>query len=197
MESRNCEPFSEDEVHKMFIQMIKAIQHCHAQGVVHFDLKLDNIMIDNKGQIKIIDFGLCDFITEASGDTFTKKVGSEEYSPPELLYQDTTSFSGTKVDIWCLGVVLYALLCGTFPFDLVERESILRRGEEHPKPLFVKKIPEKAKDLINKMLNIDPAKRVTMPEILSHPWVSGKSTSTRIRKLLKVMSKSRKRADSA
>ena len=119
MEQRKCEPFPEEDARKMFVQMAKAIKYCHSSGVVHFDIKLDNIMVNDKGKVKIIDFGLCDFMTEESGDLFHKKVGSREYCPPELAYDNVTSFSGTKVDVWCLGVVLYAMLCGTFPFDLV------------------------------------------------------------------------------
>ena len=125
MEERNFKPFMDHEARRIFKQLANAVQYCHSQKVVHFDIKLDNIMFDSKTfQTTLIDFGLCDFIKQEN-DKFEKKVGSSVYCARELLDDDVPFFSGTKVDVWCLGVVLYALLCASFPFDLEVRYFLL------------------------------------------------------------------------
>ena len=172
LESRRYKPFTEVEAKYMFTQVCNALHYCHTQNVVHFDIKLDNIMVNPKnGHITLIDFGLCDFIGE-NGDNFTKHVGSEDYCPPEFFQPE--SFSGTKVDVWCLGVVLYALFTAKFPFDPEERKEALVVGLEHPEIEMDFACSEQARDLICKMLAIKPSERITMEEVLAHPWLSKK-----------------------
>ena len=116
IEHRKFHPFTERESRSIFIQLLHAVHHCHSNGVIHFDIKLDNIMVEPKsGVVTLIDFGLCGF-THNNDGWFTKQVGSEEYCAPEL-YNRGAPYKGTKVDIWCLGIVLYSLLCCNFPFN--------------------------------------------------------------------------------
>eukprot|EP01115_Flamella_aegyptia_P010007 TRINITY_DN43429_c0_g1_i1.p1 TRINITY_DN43429_c0_g1~~TRINITY_DN43429_c0_g1_i1.p1 ORF type:complete len:219 (+),score=68.19 TRINITY_DN43429_c0_g1_i1:127-783(+) len=113
---RQMDPLKEKDAKKMFKQLVEAVHYCHARGVVHLDIKLDNIMFNPAtGVAKLIDFGLCDFITESNNGYFTRNVGSEEYCPPELLAKKRSPYDGRKADVWCLGVVLYALLSTKFP----------------------------------------------------------------------------------
>lgn len=116
MADKGYKPFSEAGARGILSQLIDALAYCHKNSVVHFDVKLDNIIFEEETQkATLIDFGLCDFME--GDDHFTKRVGSEEYCAPELYLSEDTPYSGTKADIYALGVVLYAMLTCTFPFN--------------------------------------------------------------------------------
>jgi len=173
---RKFEKFSEREASHVAFQMVAALNYSHKAGVVHLDIKLDNIMIDPTNHfVKLIDFGLCDFITTLENgshhDDLNRRVGSEEYCAPELFSAATKSFSGVKLDVWCLGVVLYCLLSSQFPFDNDQRKLIMFLGKQHPLPTFSFPISESGKDLLTKMLTTDALTRITMEEIAIHPWI--------------------------
>jgi serine/threonine protein kinase len=114
---RDYEPILENRACQLFSQLIDAVSYCHNNKVVHFDIKLDNIIYNEQtNQVTLIDFGLCDFFEDE--DLFLQVGGTLQYSPPELLLRsDEESFSGTKVDVWGLGVVLYTMLTAHFPFN--------------------------------------------------------------------------------
>lgn len=153
-------------------QLLSAVDYCHQNGVCHFDLKLDNIMINPEThEVTIIDFGLCDFITEENGGYFQRRVGSEEYCPVELLEKDTL-YNGAKVDVFCLGVVLFAILSATFPFDVKKRKSVLRAGLPAPSLRIPFPVSEECRDLLTSMLESNPTKRISIEQILQHPWMS-------------------------
>jgi serine/threonine protein kinase len=174
-DKRSFKPFSEKEAKKLFKQLLDAIAYTHKQGVVHLDIKLDNIMIEHETQkITLIDYGLCDYITEENKGQFNRRVGSEEYCPAELLDRRDSSFSGAKVDVWCLGVVLYTLLNASFPFDPKKRKQIIRDGGKHPTFHFKYAVGSKAQDLIGKMLKTNPEERISMEEVKSHSWLKSK-----------------------
>jgi serine/threonine protein kinase len=116
MSERGYKAFSENETRAILSQLVDALTYCHKSGVVHFDVKLDNILYEEETQkVTLIDFGLCDFME--GDDSFTKRVGSEEYAAIELYITEDLPFSGTKVDIYALGIVLFALLTCSFPFN--------------------------------------------------------------------------------
>ena len=172
LEKRNFKPFTETEAKSIFRQTLNAIDYCHQNGIVHFDVKLDNLMIDPTTQkVTLIDFGLCDFITRENNGKFSRRVGSEEYCAPELLEKSQTPFDGTKVDIFCLGVVLFAMLSATFPFDIKKRKMAVRQGLAQPAVRFPFAVSNECKDLITKMLEQNPAKRITIEQIFEHPWL--------------------------
>jgi serine/threonine protein kinase len=109
---------SEIDAKFIFKQLHSALQHCHKKGVIHFDIKLENILINpSSKKVKFIDFGLCGFESKDNQGVFCRRTGSAEYWPIEMLRQELIPFIGKKVDIFCLGIVLYVLLNGTFPFD--------------------------------------------------------------------------------
>jgi serine/threonine protein kinase len=173
LEKRTFKPLTESESKKIFKQILGALDYCHQNGVVHFDIKLDNIMINpDTNEVTLIDFGLCDFITEENQGKFTRRVGSEEYCATELLERTGAPFEGTKVDIFCLGVVLYAILSVTFPFDIKRRKQAMVQGIPQPAIRFPFIVTEDCKDLIVKMLDPNPEKRITIKEIMEHPWIS-------------------------
>lgn len=122
-------------------------------------------------QVTLIDFGLCDYITQENNGAFTRRVGSEEYCPVELLEKSENPFNGTKVDIFCMGVVLYAMMSATFPFDIKKRKLAVKQGLTPAAVRFPFAVSDSCKDLITRMLESNPEKRITIEQILSHPWV--------------------------
>jgi serine/threonine protein kinase len=173
LERRGYQGFSEVEAHTIFEQVLAAIDYSHRQGVINFDIKLDNIMLDPQTlQATLIDFGLCDFVTSENKGSFTKRVGSDEYAAPEVMQKSVESFEGSKIDIWCLGAVLYCVLSATFPFEVKQRKQAIKEGLPHPELTFDFPISDEAKDLISKMLELNPEKRITVQEIYEHPWVA-------------------------
>ena len=178
LEELNFKPLSEQDARKIVKQIMNAVIYCHSKNVVHFDIKLDNIMI-NKSTHKatLIDFGLSDFIDPEKGDVFNRRCGSEEYCPPELLVpirgnDPAVPFSGKKTDVWCLGIVLYALLTAMFPFDRTTRKQVALGMRKHPTAPFKTEIPPLAQDLLSKMLCPDASQRISMEEMANHPWMT-------------------------
>ncbi len=166
---RQFKEFTEEEANGIARQLVDALLASHKAGVVHLDIKLDNIMINPRGHTtKLIDFGLCDFITHENRGFFNRRVGSEEYCAPELFSRDEY-FSGEKLDVWCLGIVLYCLFTSQFPFDTKRRKAIMAVGGQHPQPKL-NFGSNQCRDLLKKMLETDPTKRISMQEVANHPW---------------------------
>lgn len=144
-----------------------ALDYLHRNNVVHRDLKIENIMISNTGDIKIIDFGLSNFY---SNDALLKTYcGSLYFAAPELL--SAHPYIGPEVDVWSFGVVLYVLVCGKVPFDdqdvSVLHEKIKRGKVEYPDFLSSEVV-----SLLSRMLVVNPNKRAGLAEVMSHPWMT-------------------------
>ena len=163
------ERLQEDEASSFFYQIINGVEYIHSKGIAHRDLKLENLLLTEDNTIKIIDFGLSH---EFNGkDLLKTKCGSPSYASPELIAQPF--YDGFKSDIWCCGIILYAMLCGYLPFDGDEDKdgkdvlfkNIIEGNLEFPK--FISKI---AKDLIIRLLNVDAKERISIPEIKKHPF---------------------------
>ncbi|KAG9000149.1 serine/threonine-protein kinase KIN2 [Tulasnella sp. JGI-2019a] len=156
-----------ERVARKFARQIgSALEYCHKNSVVHRDLKIENILISQTGNIKIIDFGLSNLWNPQSHlSTFC---GSLYFAAPELL--NAKVYSGPEVDVWSFGVVLYVLVCGKVPFDDQSMPALhakIKRGlVEYPAWLSAE-----CKHLLSRMLVTNPAARATLPEVLSHPWM--------------------------
>lgn len=147
-------------------QIGSALQYCHANNVVHRDLKIENILISKSGNIKIIDFGLSNLYSPHSHlSTFC---GSLYFAAPELL--SARVYTGPEVDVWSFGVVLFVLVCGKVPFDDQSMPALharIKRGYvDYPSWLS----PE-CRHLLSRMLVTNPAQRATLAEVLAHPWM--------------------------
>jgi len=157
---------SEDKARVFFQQIISALSYCHKLGIVHRDLKAENLLLDSDLNIKLIDFGLANIISPTK--KFNTPCGSPNYAAPEIIRKE--QYNGPEVDIWCVGVVLFVFLCGKLPFKGKDLEtlfhSILSGNFEIPDSLSSVCV-----DLLRSMLENDTEKRITIPEIVQHPWV--------------------------
>lgn len=160
---------SADEARNFFHQIISGVEYCHFQKIVHRDLKPENLLLDSNNNIKLADFGLSNIMRD--GEFLRTSCGSPNYAAPEVISGHL--YAGPEVDVWSCGVILYALLCGSLPFD---DESIPNLFKKIKSGMY--KLPPNlthlAKNLIPRMLEVDPMKRITIPEIRLHPWFQHK-----------------------
>ena len=155
----------ESESRRLFQQIISGIEFCHSHMVCHRDLKPENLLLDKNLQIKIADFGLSNRMWD--GEFLKTSCGSPNYASPEVV--SGKFYAGPETDVWSAGVCLYALLCGSLPFD-DENVPNLFRKIKHGNFTLPGHISADAKDLIVQMLVVDPTKRLTIPLIRKHRW---------------------------
>ena len=160
---------SADEGRNFFHQIVSGVEYCHFQKIVHRDLKPENLLLDENLNIKIADFGLSNLMRD--GDFLRTSCGSPNYAAPEVISGHL--YAGPEVDVWSCGVILYALLCGSLPFDDESIPSLFKKIKSgmYSLPTHLSQL---AKNLIPRMLEVDPMKRITIPEIRRHPWFQHK-----------------------
>ncbi|XP_036406732.1 calcium/calmodulin-dependent protein kinase type II delta 1 chain isoform X9 [Megalops cyprinoides] len=172
------EYYSEADASHCIQQILESVNHCHLNGIVHRDLKPENLLLASKlkgAAVKLADFGLA---IEVQGDqqAWFGFAGTPGYLSPEVLRKDPY---GKPVDMWACGVILYILLVGYPPFWDEDQHRLYQQikagAYDFPSPEWDTVTPE-AKDLINKMLTINPVKRITATEALKHPWICQRST---------------------
>ncbi|XP_005995978.1 tribbles homolog 2 [Latimeria chalumnae] len=168
---RTCKKLKEEEAARLFYQIASAVAHCHDNGLVLRDLKLRKFVFRDEDRTHVKLESLEDaYILHGEDDSLSDKHGCPAYVSPEIL-NTSGSYSGKAADVWSLGVMLYTMLIGRYPFHDVEPSSLfskIRRGQFS--------IPEtlspKAKCLIRSILRREPSERLTSQEILDHPWFS-------------------------
>ncbi|KAF4967404.1 hypothetical protein FSARC_5044 [Fusarium sarcochroum] len=150
-----------------FRQIISAISYCHSFNICHRDLKPENILISADLQIKIADFGMA-ALHQTDTHQLATACGSPHYAAPELL--KNRQYRGDRADIWSMGVILFAMLSATLPFDDPDLRVMMARTKkgQYEMPGFLS--PE-AEDLIRRMLQVNPDRRITLKEIWRHPLV--------------------------
>ena len=179
---------SEKTAKLLYKQIILGIKYMHEKNIVHRDIKLENILIDLNNNIKICDFGIGRVLSSPEQPLFDQ-CGTPMYIAPEiLLCSKEEGYKGFPVDIWSSGIVLYILLSGTLPFSFKNSSLSLDESESHinednnnsielqysiinKDPKEIENISEEAKDLLNKLLIKNPDDRITIEEILNHPWM--------------------------
>jgi 5'-AMP-activated protein kinase catalytic alpha subunit len=155
----------ESEARKFFQQIISGVDYCHRHMIVHRDLKPENLLLDHNMHVKIADFGLSNMMMD--GEFLRTSCGSPNYAAPEVI--SGKLYAGPEVDIWSCGVILYALLCGTLPFDDEHVPTLFRKIKSgiFPIPEYLNK---QVVSLLCQMLQVDPLKRATVEEIKKHDW---------------------------
>ncbi|KAJ1814527.1 serine/threonine protein kinase, partial [Coemansia sp. RSA 2598] len=173
----------EDDARRVMLQLLLAIRHLNRMGIVHRDIKLENILLEDKTalRIKLADFGLAKIVGE---QMFMKTVcGTPMYVAPEVLTVRQIGRYDNLVDMWSIGVVLYICLCGFPPFsDELSpppmRDQIIHGMYSFPSPYW-DAISEEARELVHLMLQVDPRNRITVDAALAHPWLKARRVGTR------------------
>ncbi|KAL9107619.1 MAG: hypothetical protein Q9227_007522 [Pyrenula ochraceoflavens] len=166
-----ADPYSAEECRCWFRDLILGIEYLHAQGVVHRDIKPDNCLLTEDDVLKIVDFGVSEMFAKDSEMVTAKSAGSPAFLPPELCVVKHGDVSGKASDIWSMGVTLYCLRYGRIPFEKsgifelyesIKTDDLDMANEED----------EDFRELIYRILEKDPKKRITMAEIREHAWVT-------------------------
>uniref|UniRef100_A0A182MLI5 Non-specific serine/threonine protein kinase n=1 Tax=Anopheles culicifacies TaxID=139723 RepID=A0A182MLI5_9DIPT len=156
----------EEEAARIFSQIVAAVDYCHRKGIVHRDLKAENVLLDTEMNVKLADFGFSNTFIE--GQPLRTWCGSPPYAAPEVF--QGVEYDGPKSDIWSLGVVLYVLVCGALPFDgttLHDLRSVVVAGKFRI-PFFMS---QECEQLIRHMLVVEPERRYTLKQIAHHRWL--------------------------
>ncbi|PRW57463.1 serine threonine kinase [Chlorella sorokiniana] len=193
-------PLTEPQARGIFLQLLLGVQFMHSIGIVHRDLKLENLLLERQGDIasvKIVDFGFAKKCRDSADECLTTVCGTPEYMAPEVVRgsskiramlegsptteSDFTPYSAA-CDLWSCGVILYMLLSGQPPFSSTSHPRLLRSivaGRFSFEGPAWKRISPEAQDLIAKLLVVDPRQRLTANAALAHPWMKGSRGSTR------------------
>lgn len=175
----------EDVAKFFFKQIVEGLAYIHnAKLVVHRDIKLENILLDATGKVKICDFGVSRQL-KSEQQVMHEQCGTPAYIAPEILKDK--GYSGFKADMWSAGVCLYAMLIGSVPFKaatMAALQDLILKGQydlkfqtsansnklNNPKAA-ANILSEEVKDLIKRLLTVDPAKRMSAVQVLEHPWL--------------------------
>lgn len=159
--------FSEQKAAKIVKELVGVLKYCHEMGVVHRDVKPENVLVESGG-IKLADFGLAVRLTK--GQKLSGIAGSPAYVAPEVI----TGHYSEKVDIWSAGILLHALLVGYIPFKGNSLEAVFEAIKTTELDFTMGSwgsVSDLARDLVMRMLTRDPSSRITTEEILRHPWI--------------------------
>ncbi|RKO93261.1 kinase-like domain-containing protein [Blyttiomyces helicus] len=156
--------FTESDARPIFREILSAVQYLHKNSVVHRDLKMQNIMLDNDGHAKLIDFGIAGFFDRT--ELLQVYAGTVKCSAPEILMGKP--YVGPAVDMWSLGVLLYGMVLGQLPFEH-EKEAMVYDRIINARFSFPSKVSLGFRRLLQGLLVVDPKKRFTLKEVLDSP----------------------------
>ncbi|KAF0298863.1 Maternal embryonic leucine zipper kinase [Amphibalanus amphitrite] len=160
---------TEEEARVFFRQIVSAVAYIHHKGYAHRDLKPENLLLDDDNRLKLIDFGLCANPEGGMQAHLETCCGSPAYAAPELV--SGLQYLGAEADIWSMGVLLYALLCGFLPFDDENIANLYKKIQAgvYQKPEW---LSEGSLRLLDQMLQVEPKHRIVVSELLTHPWLT-------------------------
>lgn len=154
-----------DTVFKYFFELIMAVSYLHRNSICHRDIKLENLILDHKGDTKMADFGMA--VVVPPGARLQESVGSPHYACPQIILGQ--KYNGYEADVWSCGVVLYTLLTGTMPFQ-GESTEVLHDNIVNARYRRPTELPDSAQDLLHNILNPVPEERYTLRHIMDHSW---------------------------
>jgi [calcium/calmodulin-dependent protein kinase] kinase len=159
-----ADPYDEEDCRCWFRDLILGIEYLHAQGVVHRDIKPDNLLLTEDNVLKVVDFGVSEMFEKQSEMMTAKSAGSPAFLPPELCVAKHGDISGKAADIWSMGVSLYCLRYGRIPFEktgVLELYEAIKKDDINLQPCNDHNWVE----LMRRILEKDPKKRITMKEL--------------------------------
>ena len=168
--------FNDQICAKIFLSIIKRVQILHKKGIIHGDIKPENVLVGNDLDIKLIDFGFSEKVKN-SNYIINNTEGSDTYCSPETRRGHIQGYNGIKSDIFSLGVLLFVIRAAKFPFNVSgysdnRYRSIMNKDYEQYWSGFSKdNFSEEFKDLINHLICYDPSERLSIEEIMEHPWI--------------------------
>eukprot|EP01064_Diplonema_japonicum_P015181 TRINITY_DN22945_c0_g1_i1.p1 TRINITY_DN22945_c0_g1~~TRINITY_DN22945_c0_g1_i1.p1 ORF type:complete len:293 (+),score=43.43 TRINITY_DN22945_c0_g1_i1:53-931(+) len=184
--------FEEPVALDYFHQLISGLYYLHSQGIAHRDLKPENLLLDENGQLRIADFGFSRLLNNQQ--MLQTVCGTPNYMAPEVLKEQ--GYDGKKADIWSCGVIVYAMLAGYLPFDDPNMNTLCDKIEKGVYRMS-RKFSKNAVDIIEKMLTVDPQQRITLDEILKHPFFTPNFDFDGFKQHLKVVNPSDTQIDRA
>ncbi|XP_073126656.1 CBL-interacting serine/threonine-protein kinase 7 [Henckelia pumila] len=162
-----CRRFSESTARRYFQQVVSALRFCHQNGVVHRDIKPQNLLLDHEGVLKITDFGLSALSEQKRDGLLHTACGTPAYTAPEVVYRQ--GYDGEKADAWSCGILLYVFIAGSLPFDdsnLPKMYRAMHRREFE----FPDWISKSAKSIIYKLMDPNPKTRLSLDELTNLSW---------------------------
>lgn len=170
LKSKPNRRLDEQDAKRIIRQITEGLRYCHSRCITHRDIKLENLLIDTYKNIKIIDFGFSTCIPNE------KKIkifcGTPSYMAPEIVLK--TEYCGPPADIWAIGVLMFTILCGQFPYRGATDEELYNKickADYHIPPEVLAYLSSEAKDLLAKLFSIKAEERPTAKELLKHPWL--------------------------
>ena len=161
-------PMPESLARDLFRQVVDIVTRCHQRGVIHRDIKDENILIDmTSHQLTLIDFGSGSYLHSG---TYTEYEGTRVYAPPEWI--KFRSYHGEALTVWSLGILLYDMICGDIPF---ETDTQIKKAELYWKRGIT--VSQAATDLVGSCLAVDEAERIRLGDLLAHPWFASGTRS--------------------
>ncbi|XP_038616475.1 testis-specific serine/threonine-protein kinase 5-like [Tachyglossus aculeatus] len=157
----------EEEARRLFRQLVSAVAHCHGSGIVHRDLKCENILLDECGFLKLTDFGFASR-SARKNSLLSTFCGSVAYTAPEILM--SKKYNGEQADLWSLGVILYAMVTGKLPFkEHLQPHKMLRLMRQ--RLTFRPSLSCECQDLIQGLLQLQPGARLGLQQVATHCWM--------------------------
>lgn len=166
------EYLDEDDARRLMRQLVPAIAYCHARSVCHRDIKPENILLTGFGELRLCDFGLAASV-DVVGKRLRGKSGTKQYSAPEVLWAVDGGYDGAKADAFSVGIVLYVMVHGAIPYGRKRTAdgTVQRDGEL----VFEDDVTEELRALLRGLMEPEPELRLTMKDVMVHPWYVGES----------------------
>jgi len=166
---------SESSIKKIFFQTVQGIQHLHKYGIVHHDIKLENTGMKKDGTVVVMDMGFaCNFTRDMPINPFGRVTGTLAYCAPELLTGEP--YYAAPIDVWSLGVLLFVLIAQKLPFDCSDADTFYKQCTSRSyihSMMQTSLIPEDARDLLLRIFNSNPQRRITIADIIKHRYFRG------------------------